>query len=44
MVWVNFEEVDPEDVPADAYGYFVFNKKEIVAANLFRLQRRRCCN
>ncbi|SKC58192.1 S-layer homology domain-containing protein [Maledivibacter halophilus] len=34
--YVNFEEVDVDEIPANAYGYFVFNDSEEVAyANLF---------
>jgi len=35
VVYVNYELIDWDDIPKDAYGLFVFDGKEIKAANLF---------
>jgi hypothetical protein len=38
VVYVNYEEADEEDVQEDMYGLFVFDGKEIKAANLFKFE------
>jgi len=38
VVYVNYEEADEEDVQEDMYGLFVFDGKEVKAANLFKFE------